>query len=65
MDIEEIQELSVESVVDILRANGATEASAELIELDIAVGAPIVNKDGSINLLKYLSWLLKQARGRK
>ena len=51
--------LPKESVVRLLKQAGSTRASAELVEADIAAGAP-VNDDGTMNLLEYAAWLLKE-----
>ena len=56
--------LSIDDVVKILSASGAKQISAERINADIELGAP-VNPSGTINLVHYAAWLVKEmGRGR-
>jgi hypothetical protein len=50
--------LTVEQTAQVLSAAGGKRLSAELIRADIAVGAP-TNENGTINLVMYAAWLLK------
>jgi hypothetical protein len=56
--------LSVAQVVRLLATAGLeAPVTEEMIRADIADGAP-VNADGTINLVHYCAWLLKEmARG--
>jgi len=55
--------LAVEQAAQVLSAAGGRRLSAETIEADIAAGAP-TNENGTINLVMYAAWLLKdRARG--
>lgn len=53
--------LTKEKLVKVLTQSGSREASLETIEKDIRAGAP-VNEDGTISLLEYAAWLLKEER---
>ena len=46
-------------VAEVLRRAGSRHASIESIQADLAAGAP-VNPDGSINLLAYGAWLVRE-----
>ncbi len=52
------QALRLEDLARILTALGPTPVPIETIQSDIACGAP-VNRDGTINLLHYASWLAR------
>ena len=55
--------LTVEHTARILSAAGGREVSEEAIRRDIEAGAP-VNEDGTINLVHYAAWLVREmARG--
>lgn len=47
-------------LAEILRKSGSRYISPETIDADIEAGAP-VNEDGSLNLVEYAAWLLKEA----
>ena len=44
----------------LLSAAGGQRVTVEMLEADIAAGAP-TNPDGTINLVHYAAWLVKQA----
>jgi hypothetical protein len=46
----------------LLKRSGSRKATAETIEADIQAGAP-VNNDGTINLIEYAAWLVKETNG--
>jgi hypothetical protein len=55
--------LTVEQTAQVISAAGGKRLSVELIRADIAAGAP-TNENGTINLVMYAAWLLKdRARG--
>jgi len=43
----------------ILSALGTRSVTVEMLEADVAAGAP-TNADGTINLVHYAAWLLKE-----
>ena len=45
--------------VQVLQHYGSQTISSEKLEAQIAAGAP-VNDDGSINIVNYTAWLLKE-----
>ncbi len=47
------------TLVEVLRRSGSRTASMERLEADIAAGAP-VNEDGTVNIMKYAAWILKE-----
>ena len=47
-------------VAQILAAAGQRRITEEMVKRDIESGAP-VNADGTLNLIHYVAWLLKQA----
>ena len=51
--------LTVEQAARILSTAGRKLVSAEMLEQDIEAGAP-TNPDGSLNLVQYASWLVKE-----
>lgn len=53
------QSLSPDELAKLLSAVGSP-VSAQLIESDIAAGAP-TNPDGTINLVSYTAWLAREA----
>jgi hypothetical protein len=53
------QALSLEDAARILTANGTRQVTVEILQEDIADGAP-VNPDGTINLLHYVAWLVRE-----
>ena len=52
--------LPKEGVVRLLKQAGSTLAAEVALEADIAAGAP-VNDDGTMNLLEYAAWLLRES----
>jgi hypothetical protein len=57
------QALRLEDLARILTASGARQTTIETLQADIDEGAPI-NPDGTVNLVAYTAWLLKEmARG--
>jgi len=55
--------LSLQDAAQLLARAGGVRVTEEMIQADIADGAP-VNADGTINLVHYCAWLLKEmARG--
>ena len=53
------QALSPEDVARILTASGWKPVTVEMVRDDIDDGAP-VNPDGTINLVQYAAWLVKE-----
>ena len=53
------QALSAEDVARILTASGWKPVTVEMIRDDIDDGAP-VNPDGTINLVRYAAWLVRE-----
>ena len=49
--------LTVEQLAQILSATGKRLISVEMIEADLATGAP-KNPDGTMNLVNYAAWLV-------
>ena len=55
----DINALQIDDLVQFLKSVGSSAASRETIEADIAAGCP-VNSDGTISLLRYAAWLVRQ-----
>lgn len=53
--------LKKETLVEALRRAGSRSMSMETLEADIAAGAP-VNDDGTMNIITYTAWILKESR---
>jgi len=53
------QALSPEDVARILTASGWKPVTVEMIQDDIDDGAP-TNPDGTINLVRYAAWLVRE-----
>ncbi|MBX3356494.1 MAG: hypothetical protein KF724_12430 [Phycisphaeraceae bacterium] len=51
--------LDIDDLVRLLRASGSRQMSAERVRADIDAGAP-TNPDGTINLVHYGAWLVRQ-----
>ncbi len=51
--------LTKEQLIELLTKVGSSTISAESLEADIAQGAP-VNADGTINLIHYAAWLIRE-----
>ncbi|MBA2480455.1 MAG: hypothetical protein H0V44_07315 [Planctomycetes bacterium] len=56
--------VSIELAASLLRRGGWDSASEEALRIDIAAGAP-VNADGTLNLLAYGSWLVRELAERE
>lgn len=54
-----ITALSIPDVVKLLKRGGSRTASEEAVKFDIENGAP-VNSDGTVNLVFYAAWLVKE-----
>jgi hypothetical protein len=55
--------MSVANAARLLTAGGGREISVEMLEEDLAEGAPR-NADGTINLVHYGAWLIKGMSNR-
>ena len=55
--------LSPVDAARLLSAAGRVHITAEMIQTDIDAGAP-TNSDGSINLVHYAAWLVKEMASR-
>ncbi len=55
--------LPVADAARLLSAAGGTRVTAEMIQADLGAGAP-TNADGTINLVHYAAWLVKETSGR-
>ena len=53
------QSLSPQQLARVLVAAGAASITAASIEADVAAGAP-TNADGTLNLVHYAAWLIKE-----
>ena len=53
------QALRLEDLVRILSASGPRPVTVETLQADIDDGAP-VNADGTMNLVQYAAWLVKE-----
>ena len=56
------QALSLEDVARILTASGWKPVTVDMVRDDIDDGAP-TNADGTINLIHYAAWLVKEMAG--
>lgn len=56
------QALSIDDLARLLTQLGREKITQEMIQADVDVGAPI-NDDGTINLIHYAAWLVRE-RGR-
>ena len=54
--------LTATQVAKILTAAGGRPVTEEMVRVDIDAGAP-VNPDGTLNLLHYTAWLVKELAG--
>ena len=54
-----ITAIQQEKLLEILRKSGSREVSPGMLTADIEAGAP-VNEDGTINMIEYAAWLLKE-----
>jgi len=55
--------LRVEDAAKVLSRVGGKPVTADQLEADIDAGAP-TNADGSVNLVHYAAWLVKEMSGR-
>lgn len=55
-----LQALRLEDMARLLSAAGPKAVTMEMLQADIAAGAPS-NVDGTMNLVHYVAWLLKEA----
>lgn len=55
-----ITALSISDLVKLLKRAGSRYASEDAVRKDIESGAP-TNPDGTINLIHYTAWLVKEA----
>lgn len=46
----------------LLSAAGGQRVSIEMLEADVAAGAP-TNADGTLNVVHYAAWLVRQSAG--
>ena len=51
--------LTKEQLVELLVKVGSSTISSDTLESDISKGAP-VNDDGTINLIHYAAWLIRE-----
>jgi hypothetical protein len=54
-----VTSISIPDLAKLLRQAGSRYVSEDAIRTDIEKGAP-VNSDGTVNLIHYASWLLKE-----
>ncbi|MPM18553.1 hypothetical protein SDC9_64965 [bioreactor metagenome] len=54
--------LSPENLVKVLVRSGCRIMTMELLQRDIDAGMP-VNADGTINLINYMAWMIKEING--
>ncbi|MEL6499742.1 MAG: hypothetical protein AAFZ67_11550 [Planctomycetota bacterium] len=55
--------LSLEDAAKVLSRMGGKPVATDMLESDIDAGAP-TNPDGSVNLVHYAAWLVKEMSGR-
>ena len=53
------QALSAEDLARVLSASGWKPVTPEMVRADIEDGAP-VNSDGTVNVIQYAAWLVKE-----
>jgi len=53
------QALRLKDLAQILSAAGPRPVTVEMLQADIAAGAP-TNADGTLNLVYYVAWLVKE-----
>lgn len=56
------QALRLEDAARVLSAASAGQVTLEMIQADVANGAP-TNADGTLNLVHYAAWLVKEMAG--
>ena len=52
--------LSLDDAARVLTAAGGGQVTAEWLRADVKAGAPL-NPDGTLNLVRYAAWLVKEA----
>ena len=57
-----ITALTAEQLTKVLSAAGGRRITEEMIRADMEAGAP-VNSDGTVNLIHYTAWLVKEMAG--
>jgi hypothetical protein len=57
-----ITALNAEQLAKVLSTAGGRRITEEMIRADMDAGAP-VNPDGTINLIHYTAWLVKEMAG--
>ncbi len=55
--------LTVADAARLLTKAGGQTVTTDMLEADLAAGAP-ANADGSINLVHYAAWLVREASSR-
>jgi hypothetical protein len=55
--------LAIADAARLLSAAGKEQITVEMIQADLEAGAP-ANGDGTINLVHYAAWLVREAVGR-
>ena len=55
------QSLRLADLARILSASGSRPVSVEMLQADLDAGAP-ANTDGTVNLVHYAAWVLKEMR---
>ena len=56
--------LEIGDAARVLSAASGERITADMIQRDLKAGAP-PNPDGSINLIEYAGWVIKQSHGGK
>ncbi len=57
-----ITALTAEQLTKVLSAAGGRRITEDMIHADIEAGVP-VNSDGTVNLIHYTAWLVKEMAG--
>ena len=57
-----ITALNAEQLAKVLSAAGGRRITEEMIRADMDAGAP-VNPDGTVNLIHYTAWLVREMAG--
>ena len=57
-----LQALRLADMARILSASGSGPVTVEMLQADVASGAP-TNADGTLNLVHYSAWLVKEVSG--
>ena len=56
------QALRLADAARVLSASGSAPVTVEMLQADVADGAP-TNADGTLNLVHYAAWLVKEMAG--